>query len=39
LIFQKDGVKNDAFTPSKNEIFGGCKTRIAIFEDDLIIVK
>ena len=37
MIFWKYGVKNDAFSPSKNENFGGCKVRIAIFEDKMVI--
>jgi hypothetical protein len=40
LIFQNDGVKKikkGVKAPSKNEIFEGLKTRIAIFEDGFVI--
>ena len=36
--FLKYGVKNDAFSPFKNENFGGWKVRIAIFEDKMVFL-
>ena len=38
MIFWNYGVKNDAFTPSKNENFEGVKVRIAIFEDKMVFL-
>ena len=36
IIFQNDGVKKDAFTPSKNKNSGSWKIRIAIFGDKIV---